>query len=138
MIPCTQSRLSSLVVFAGISLFVGTARSGYSSMRCGTRLVSAGDSTYTVRSVCGPADAESRRVEQRTVRRVVHVPCREQANAEESPEPLAGRCRVVEEHTIEIVIDEWTYDFGRNRFVQYVLFEDGRLATVEVGGYGTK
>jgi hypothetical protein len=39
-------------------------------------------------------------------------------------------------HTI--VFDEWTYDFGPHRFIRQVVFENGRVARVEHGGYGNK
>jgi len=35
------------------------------------------------------------------------------------------------------VVDEWTYDFGPQRFVHYLTFLDGKLARVETGSYGS-
>lgn len=115
------------LALAGL-LIAGSARAD--SLRCGSRLVSSGDSLYKVRSVCGEPDAASRRIELRTLRRYVTVPCpvgRQQRS-----------CSAVEEYTVEIVIDEWTYDFGSNRFIQYVFFEQGVLSRVESGSYGEK
>jgi hypothetical protein len=39
-------------------------------------------------------------------------------------------CYAVVEETFSVVVDEWIYDFGRNRFVHYVVFEHGRLVSV--------
>jgi hypothetical protein len=33
-------------------------------------------------------------------------------------------------------VDVWTYDFGKNRFVQLVRIVRGRIASIERGGYG--
>jgi hypothetical protein len=39
---------------------------------------------------------------------------------------------------VEIVIDEWTYDFGPQKFVQHLIFEQGRLVFVVAGHRGQK
>ncbi|MBI5446156.1 MAG: DUF2845 domain-containing protein [Deltaproteobacteria bacterium] len=33
-------------------------------------------------------------------------------------------------------VDEWTYNFGPGRFLYFVRFEDGKLVSIETGGYG--
>ena len=52
---------------------------------------------------------------------------------------LVGK-RVVErqigEDYVEVLLDEWTYDLGRARFIRIVLFENGRVIDVESGNYG--
>ena len=54
--------------------------------------------------------------------------------------PLQQRpsCRRTEERTVEVVIERWTYDFGSNRLVHYLRFEEDELVDVKVGGYGDK
>jgi hypothetical protein len=97
-------------------------------MTCRDRIASTGDSLYEVRAVCGEPDAANRRVEYRTFR--VRGACRGE-----------GDRRVCErdvEHTVEVVIDEWIYDFGKNRFVRYLTFEQGYLCRIDSGGYGYK
>jgi hypothetical protein len=96
------------------------------SLSCKGRIVSSGDSTYQVRAVCGAPDATQQRVQTRTIRRRVSVPC------------ARGRCSAVVEDTVDVVIEQWTYDFGRRRFIQYLTFEDGSLVRVESGSYGYK
>jgi hypothetical protein len=97
-------------------------------MRCGTKLASDGDSTHEVRSICGDPAAAQQRVEHRTVRRWVSGPCVQ----------FQGQlqCGHMIEHTVQVVIDEWTYDFGPHQFIRYVTFEQGKLMSVVTGGYG--
>lgn len=118
--------LASLVVL----LFSAPSDAGTDGMRCGQRLVSTGDSLYSVRSVCGEPAATDRRIVQRTGKRKVSGPCFKDRDGQ-------IRCERVEEFTIEVVIDEWTYDFGPRRFVHFLTFEDGKLIKVATGGYGS-
>ena len=115
----------TLVAF-GIALGAGDAAAD--GMRCNNRLVSKGDSTYLVRSRCGEPNDATRRVETRTERRRVRVPCG----------PGGVLCDRVEEVSTDVVIDEWTYDFGPQQFVRYLTFVDGKLFHTATGGYGTE
>jgi hypothetical protein len=83
-----------------------------------------------VRNVCGEPAATDRRVVTRTERRRVSAPCFK------GPDGVV-RCDRVEEYTVDVVIDEWTYDFGPRRFVHYVTFENGKLVKISTGGYGS-
>ena len=114
----------SAAASAGL-LFAGDVHAD--SLSCKNRIVSTGDSTYQVRSICGEPDAITRRVEMRTIRHNVPV-----------PGPGGAPCWRTVERTIEVVVDEWTYDFGRRRFIQYLTFENGRLERVQSGSYGHK
>jgi hypothetical protein len=96
------------------------------SLTCKDRIVSTGDSSYQVRAICGDPDAVTHRVEYRTIRQRVPVPCG------------GGTCWRTIERAVEVPIEEWTYDFGRNRFIQFVTFEDSTLLSVRTGGYGYK
>lgn len=99
-------------------------------LACNGRIVSTGDSRYEVKSICGEPDDAAQRVEYRSVRGRVAGPCTR----------VGGKitCSDTREQVVEIVIDEWIYDFGRNRFVEYLTFEQGRLISVRTGGYGHK
>jgi hypothetical protein len=112
---------------AGLGLALAAEDAAADGMRCGTRLVSKGDSTYEVKSRCGKPQEETRRVETRTERRRVRVPCA----------PGGVQCDRVQEVTIDVIVDEWIYDFGPQQFVRYLTFLDGRLANVATGSYGT-
>lgn len=99
-------------------------------MRCGTRLISDGDPMYQVRSICGTPDAQSHRIEMRTVRQWVSTPC--------LPHQMVGRCGYFTEITVQVNVDEWTYDFGPQQFIRTLLFEEQKLARITTGGYGIK
>lgn len=106
-----------------------TPRAEADSMRCGSKLVVDGDSLHEVRSRCGEPDTQLRRMEQRTLRQWISGPCRSQ-------DPRS--CGQMVERTVEVVIDEWTYDFGPHRFVQHLTFEQGTLRTIVSGARGSK
>ena len=99
------------------------------AMRCGRKLVSDGDTLYDVRSRCGEPDNKIQRFEVRTVRHWLQGPC-------VGPDPR--NCGRVIERTIEVTIDEWTYDFGPHQFINYLVFEQGRLISIVSGKRGTK
>jgi len=96
-------------------------------MRCGGRLVSDGDSFFDVRRICGDPDAVFQRIEYRTLRRRSPGACLERG--------FDPRCDE-RERTIEVVIDEWIYDLGPNKFIRYLTFEQGRLRDIQTGRYG--
>lgn len=121
-------RWKGLGVLAG-ALLLSAAGVSANGMRCQNKLVEPGDTAYEVKALCGPPDDIQQRTEQRRVARAVDRPCA--ANP-------ALRCPIVEEVVVDIVIDEWTYDFGPQRFIQYLLFEAGRLRSVRSGEYGHK
>jgi hypothetical protein len=109
-----------------LGLVVSTIGPGAASaddgFRCDTgRLVGTGDHMAEVRNKCGEPDSAGQRVEKRTrkekVRRWIH------GAAEE----------FTEEREIEVVLDEWVYDFGPRRFLQIVTFENGRVVFTETG-----
>ena len=106
------------------------ARADGDGMRCGTKLVSSGDSLYEVRDRCGDPDATAQRVETRIARNWVSFPCYRESNA--------IRCGSWVEQIVQITIDEWTYDFGKSNLIRHLTFEQGKLQRVATGGYGNK
>jgi hypothetical protein len=97
-------------------------------MRCENKLVQPGDSQYEVKTLCGPPDDIQQRTESRRVQRAVQRPC---PNGR-------GICSSVIEDWADVLVEEWTYDFGPNRFLQYLTFESGKLVLVRSGPYGVK
>lgn len=118
--------LGLAVWMAGAAAEAGEARPE-DGFRCDSgRIVSRGDHVVEVRNKCGDPDAvvqrtEKRRIKQKLVRWVAGV-------AEE----------ISEEREVEVLVDEWTYDLGPQRFMRFVLFENGRVAGVRAGDYGHK
>jgi hypothetical protein len=99
------------------------------TFRCGREMAVEGDTLYDVRSRCGEPDNQVHRTEIRTKRDWVRTPC---GSKDEQ------QCGHMEERSVEVVIDEWTYDFGPQQFVQNLRFEQGRLVGVAPGGRGSK
>ena len=96
------------------------------ALRCSTRLVHTGAAPYEVKSLCGTPDDTQSRTETRTVRRAVTVPC------------ATGYCSTYVDDTYTVNVEEWTYDFGPQRFIQYLIFEQGKLIKIRSGNYGRK
>jgi hypothetical protein len=96
------------------------------TFRCKTRLVSTGAAPYEVRSLCGTPDDMQARTETRAVRRQVTVPC------------STGLCSTFVEDTYTVNVEDWIYDFGPQRFIQFLTFEQGKLVHIRSGGYGKK
>jgi len=97
------------------------------SFRCESgRLARVGDPMYEVQQKCGNPDFVTQRTEKRTVKHKVR---RFVGGAWEE---------VDEEREVDVMIDEWTYDMGPERFVRYVSFENGRVCGIASGHYGSK
>ncbi len=93
-----------------------------SALRCSNQIIREGDREPRVEEHCGdPTDVE-RRVERRAV--TVH-----------RRGPNGSVVSVTRE--VEVEYERWTYDFGPNRLIHYLTFEDGVLIDVETGGYGS-
>ncbi len=107
---------------------LGAADASANGMRCENKLVQPGDSQYEVRSLCGAPDDVQQRTERRRVTRAVQRPC---PNGN-------GYCTIMVEDEVAVVVDEWTYDFGPQRFLQFLTFEGGKLVHVRSGPYGKK
>jgi hypothetical protein len=120
-------RISLVLVFALTVAAVPATSIADSGFRCANgRLISVGDRTNEVRSLCGDPDAISQRIERRRIKQQVTKWVNNVAVS------------YVEEREVEVPIDEWTYDLGRNVFIRYVLFEAGRVVEVVTGRYGMK
>ncbi len=98
-----------------------------SSMRCEDRHVRTGETLQRTRALCGEPDFADRRYERHQRSRSVLGPC---------PNDARRNCRITERYTEEIVIDEWTYDFGPRRLLHLLTFRNGRLESVRTDGYG--
>jgi hypothetical protein len=81
------------------------------SWRCGSRLVNVGDLTIDVQMSCGPPTAIERRSEARTLRDARGV----------------ERARISN-------IEEWSYAANGRELMRTLVFEDGRLIAIRVGG----
>jgi uncharacterized protein DUF2845 len=86
-------------------------------LRCGSRLVSTGDTRASVRHKCGePLDVTHKTL----VRRPSYVFHRHVYYGDE----------------VAVDVESWTYNFGPNKFMRRVRFVDGIVEDVETLDYG--
>jgi len=111
-----MKRTAALLVFSLLACSSAFA----DNMRCGTKLVSEGDSRSEVAAKCGePTDV----VERRSVFR----------------RPVIwgyGRPMYVGEDAIEVPVEVWLYNLGPNKLMRRITFEGGYVVEVETLGYG--
>ncbi len=89
---------------------------------CGHALVLEGDYKLQVLEKCGYPDFQENRIEYRsTVIRGSEI----------------GQSGFDIIREVPVTIEEWTYDFGPHRFMQWLYFENGRLLLIKNLGYGT-
>jgi hypothetical protein len=124
----SSSRAPYYVALA-LSVFAVSEAQAGDGMRCGNKLIGRGDLMYEVESRCGTPNDKQHRVETRTVRSWISTPCQV---------PGQSNCGQMVERQVEVAIDEWLYDFGPDRLIQHLIFEQGRLAVVNSGSYGIK
>ena len=122
----TRIGLGALVAMA-ISFGMGEDARAFQGFRCDTgRLVEEGDQSLEVQNRCGDPDFADSHEEKRTVRRTVWTRV--------AGVPVASE----EEVTVSVMIDEWIYDLGPNRFIRHLVFEQNRLVRVWTSGRGNK
>jgi hypothetical protein len=89
------------------------------AMRCGTRLLSEGDTRAAARALCGePSDIQTRTI----LRRPYY--------------DFNGRIVYYGDGLVEVPVEIWTYNFGPYRLMRRVRFVDGTIAEIETLGYG--
>jgi hypothetical protein len=103
---------SAIVVLAG---FLATAEA--LALRCGHRLITVGDHETKVLRYCG----DPLSVQSRFARRLY---------VGEFPR------RVFPGLYEEVVVEEWTYNFGPRKLMRLVRIEDGYVAEIRQLGYG--
>jgi hypothetical protein len=95
----------------------GDGHAGSDELRCGSRLVSTGMRTGEVLATCG--EPTSTRSWQESY---------ETGNI--------GQKKDLYRTAITVNYEEWTYNFGPARFMQFLLFKNGVLDSIKAGGYG--
>jgi hypothetical protein len=99
---------------AAVVLALGAPAARADSVRCAGGIVQTGDAKLDLLAKCGrPSLVEGAFSEVGTF------------------EALNGVGR-----RVYAPVDVWTYDFGRNQFVQRVRLVNGRIVSIERGGYG--
>jgi hypothetical protein len=120
-----------LLLISGADAIAGSDNS--STMRCGTRIVTIGESRYTVRAKCGPPSQKDVRHEKRIARDTYRDLFPSQGNSKNREQEKYREPLFVEEN---VEIEEWTYNLGPTSFIRYLYFENGKLVQIETGDYG--
>lgn len=100
------------------------------ALRCGSKLVTTGAPQGKVLKYCGePESVQVRSIyraglPRRQLRR--HV-----GNTRAEPELLYS-----DRAYVEVIVEEWTYNFGPRRFMRIVRFENGLVTSIRQVGYG--
>lgn len=102
------------------------------AFRCNSYVIDVGMHKMEVMNKCGNPATRDQRVERR------RIGVRQSSgNQVLPPVTIQGdRNSVDYEHEIQIQIEEWLYNFGPQRFMQLLTFEDGRLKQIQDLGYG--
>ncbi len=111
--PSPRKALALAVLCGGLLLCADAQ-----ALRCGTKLIRVGDDAYKVLQRCGEPDFVTERQVYRFARRT-----------------RGDRNRFFRsEETVHV--EEWTYNRGRYSFSRRLVFENGRLVSIERLDYG--
>jgi len=90
------------------------------AFRCGSHLITEGDTRSEVIAYCG----EPTEIERTTaiLRRPIAW--------------IGGRPYTLGEGLVEIPVDVWVYNLGPSKLMRRLRFEDGKLVDIETLGYG--
>ena len=105
--------IRGILLAAAALAFVGPAAAD--SMRCGSKLMTDGDPADKVLSYCGPPAS----IERREILR-----------------PWGYHRGVAVHSTYEVSVELWTYNFGPNKLMYRLRFEDGLLVDVDTLSHG--
>ena len=117
----------SFLMMCAPELAMSESRSSTRSLRCNGDLIQVGDSQYKISSKCGEPDFKTTSYEMQYVRKPGTYILRKRDGDFERQPFLVKK---------QVEIEEWTYNFGPNRFMYYLIFEDDVLAEIEMGDYG--
>jgi len=107
--------------FVVISL---TCSNAASALRCGRELVRVGDFKAEVYDKCGQPESIETHSEFASQSNNARIRTRNFSSG------------IRQQHTQEIKVEQWIYNFGANRLKQYLRFENGRLVYIETLGRG--
>ena len=102
----------------GCALLAAHAASA-DTLRCGSRLISEGDTIEKVRQYCGEPVATKRTWITR------------------QPRFEYGGQEIPFEGTEDVPVDLWTYDFGANKLMRRIRFVAGKVDSIETLEHGT-
>jgi hypothetical protein len=114
-----MNRLHGLLAQALLVALLATAPAAADSLRCGTRLVTDGDSAGKVRALCGEPTEVSR---SEILRRPVVW--------------IGGTPYYVSQDLVPVPVETWTYNLGPQKLMRQLRFEDGVLVWIRTLEHG--
>lgn len=114
--------MNRIVIALALALGLGvfSASPAHAALRCGSKIVTEGDTSAEVAAKCGePVDI----IQMRSVYRRPVI-------------WINGRPQFIGEDFMEVPVEAWVYNFGPNKFMRRLKFEAGLLAKIETLGYG--
>lgn len=128
-IPSRQTRRAAHLGIALVGLLFTTSPAW--AFRCGSKIVTDGDHYSKVRKYCG----EPLGIQERVIYR--------EGRTRPRASPGLGNGVTIDREVVyydrsfvEVVVEEWTYNFGPRRLMQLVRFENGFVVEIEQLGYG--
>jgi hypothetical protein len=110
-----MKRLLALVVLAMLA-----ASPAFAAFRCGSKIVTEGDTRDEVASKCGePTDVITLQSVFRRPTIWIH-----------------GRPHFIGSDFIEVPVENWIYNLGPNKLMRQIRFEGGVVAEIKTLGYG--
>jgi hypothetical protein len=99
------------------------------ALRCGSRLVNDGDHKSKILKYCGEPTA----VQVRTLYRAGYPRSIARHNRFDN---VDGDLLIADRAYAEVIIEEWTYNFGPRRLMRVVKFENGLVVSIKRLSYG--
>jgi len=113
-------------LFMVILLLAASSPVMASDLICGSKIITVGDRMYDVLRKCGePSHVEV--WEEVRIRRDLGLRLSETGMLLDQSPLLVKKL---------VTVEEWEYNFGSNRFIRYLRFENGRLIRITEGDYG--
>ena len=102
------------------------------ALRCGTKLVNEGDPKIRVIKNCGDPDY----VQERVIYRSGPTRNRIRSDTNDSNSYIREEVLFYQRSLVEVLVEEWTYNFGPLRLMRVIRFENGYVVDVDTIGYG--
>jgi hypothetical protein len=112
------------VLLATAVLLTGAAH----AFQCGGKVVSKRNTKFDVLRKCGEPDYIDSWEEERAVQGYGRFEMPRSGGIPETQVPIVS--------VIHVQVEKWIYNFGPNRFVQVLRFENGKLVDIATGDYG--
>lgn len=121
-------KLTLIYILITLPLVFGTSSQVSAiGLRCGTRLITVGDTKSKVISLCGVPDYTEEWEEER-IMRDFRYPFYLEDDYEWGREPFLVK--------IPVKIEKWHYNFGPTQLIHYLRFRNGTLIKITTGERG--